>query len=1174
MREKLKVMSLNANGLRDNSKRINLFSWLKLFSFDIIFLQDVHYLETDKQLWSQQWGLPVVWSQYNAILTTNHSLTIAFHSIINHRLLLATITFNNIMDPWIVGSIYIPAKWDERQKFIFELPSNIDFDIVTLAGDCNLVANPFKDHSPPLNILPSQQWINFSTILQAWNLTDLHQSQSPSTESMTHWQNTRAGRVGTRIDYIFTNPPFLSTFSKIESIYCPYSDHNYISTIFTLPSTQPRGPGNWKMNISALSNEHFCNEVTSVWERYSSNNMNSRETIWSEAKGVFKNIAQRYCKNTNLKALKEVENLQKSITMLSRNVANSPCLSSLHQDLKGKLATQLQKKFDGERIRSRAKWVEGGEKSSKYFHKLIAAKRISSSITRIKKCDGSIVSSTADLCSEVHNFYKDLYSQGLVNENAQSKLVSYIHTKLSTLQIEKLEDPISLFEVKNAISFAPLNKTPGADGLPFEFYKAFAELLAPFLQNLFNQWFQEGNVSSSFKLVLISLIYKQKGDKELLKNWRPISLINCDIKLLTRILAFRLQNCISSIIHPSQTGFIRGRHIQDNCMMLYQILDHYREASDTGALIFLDQEKAYDRVDWCYLEKCLLAFGFGKNWITVIKGLYHCSFASVIVNNFECTRFPIMQGLRQGDPLSPLLYNIILEPFLSLLQKELIGVKLPGQYFKSSAFADDILVGMSTIDDQQMLFNAIKLHEDACNAKLNIEKCETLHLSGNLDSIGKLLTSNETFNYLGVPFHPKCHPFPTSYYNQLIETLTKTVSLWQKRKISLIGKVLVVNSRLLSKMWYLSYFVSFPTFFFKRLEQLISCFLWDGKRTQIALSTFYTSKIQGGMGLINAKLQVVAIKGWWVKAMQTRHNIDWLQLAFYNFINLYSPDNWSLDIIMTKTNALMLRRNGLWKDIYEAFLLLNGTSNQDIITFDEEHPFSQVHLLENLKLAEYSISKGRKYLSKKKYLSIQPKHWDSMDPPLNLQWDIIWRTWPTILKTLPPTQACLYWRVLLGNLMTGHRLKYIHPSANPYCCHCNLALETPSHLFWFCNSSSDFWKYIHSLISHFFPLLPSFQITLQSILSPSQIMSSSSLKIVITFIGFGLWTIWSLHWGFIFSNTPYNIQQLKSQFQLLFRKHLTSLYCTSSIKKLKFNTIWCSSPNISISPLGTLLINF
>ena len=439
---------------------------------------------------------------------------------------------------------------------------------------------------------------------------------------------------------------------------------------------------------------------------------------------------------------------------------------------------------------------------------------------------------------------------------SQDILLGYLDSTLSPEQVQALEAPFTIEEVMRAIKHSSSSSSPGRDGLPFSFYKVFGECLAETLTELCNQVWTVGKIQASALSCVISLIFKQKGDEADLKNWRPIALLNCDLKILTKLLAYCLQASVSSLIHPSQTGFIQGQLIQDNCMTISQVLEYYRQtpAAGPGSLLFLDQEKAYDRVDWSYLKRCLQRFGFSPKWLHAISTIYSNLSGSVLVNHFLSCPFQISQGLRQGDPLSPLLYNLVLEPLLCFLQRQVSGLHLPGLHFQASAFCDDIVVAVSQVEDFRQVEQGIHLHESASNAKLNTGKCETLPLTSTsrdlLPGLGQWLPRDQVFQHLGIPFHPQCFPLPQGWFNSLLDKLRRTITSWQKCKISMAGRVLIINSQLLSKLWYLAYFVSFPPWFFKALSRIVSAFLWDSKHSQISLSSIQVPSKARGLGLI------------------------------------------------------------------------------------------------------------------------------------------------------------------------------------------------------------------------------------------------------------------------------------------------------------------------------------
>ena len=189
---------------------------------------------------------------------------------------------------------------------------------------------------------------------------------------------------------------------------------------------------------------------------------------------------------------------------------------------------------------------------------------------------------------------------------------------------------------------------------PIEFYKTFWPLLGKVMVDSFNEAFDKYEMSPSQKQAIITLIEKKGKERSYLENWRPISLINVDAKIASKVIAARVIKVIPEIIHSNQTGYVKGRFIGEAARSIIDILDYTKSQSILGFLLFIDfEKKAFDSLDWDFKLKCLDAFGFGpslKRWIET----FYKNISSCVINNRICTSyFEVQRLVRQGDPLSP-----------------------------------------------------------------------------------------------------------------------------------------------------------------------------------------------------------------------------------------------------------------------------------------------------------------------------------------------------------------------------------------------------------------------------------------------------------------------------------------------------------------------------------------
>ena len=272
--------------------------------------------------------------------------------------------------------------------------------------------------------------------------------------------------------------------------------------------------------------------------------------------------------------------------------------------------------------RSKAQWYEFGEKNNKYFYNLEKINHKKKHITSLTKEDGNIAHDPKQILEEEERFFKEIYQSK--NVSPESANLEHFFDGLNTLKQEEAdtcEGLLTLAESTNSLQQFKINKAPGSDGFTIEFYRFFWNAIGQIMVDSFNYAFQNGDMSISQKRGIISLIPKKDKDKKYLKNWRPISLLNNDYKIVTKALALRLEKVLPTIISPNQTGYVKGRYIGESIRIITDMMSFTKKKNIPGLAVFLDFEKVFDSIEWCYLQKCLEAFNFGpqlRQWITVL----------------------------------------------------------------------------------------------------------------------------------------------------------------------------------------------------------------------------------------------------------------------------------------------------------------------------------------------------------------------------------------------------------------------------------------------------------------------------------------------------------------------------------------------------------------------------
>ena len=168
---------------------------------------------------------------------------------------------------------------------------------------------------------------------------------------------------------------------------------------------------------------------------------------------------------------------------------------------------------------------------------------------------------------------------------------------------------------------------------------------------------------------MLSLIFK-KGDRDLLKNWRPISLLNIDYKIAAFALAQRLHHVLPKIINSDQNGYVKNRHIGNNLRLIEDVIEYVDKTNSRGAAIFCDYEKAFDSLEINFLLNSLEHFGFGEGFKSWISTIYNGICACIKNNNWVSEKFPVTRGIHQGCPISALLFIIAAEIMADKIRKK------------------------------------------------------------------------------------------------------------------------------------------------------------------------------------------------------------------------------------------------------------------------------------------------------------------------------------------------------------------------------------------------------------------------------------------------------------------------------------------------------------------------
>eukprot|EP00798_Chlamydomonas_sp_ICE-L_P025768 gene25768-biopygen20253 len=373
-------------------------------------------------------------------------------------------------------------------------------------------------------------------------------------------------------------------------------------------------------------------------------------------------------------------------------------------------------------------------------------------------------------------------------------------------------------ECRIAIRRSPPGKSPGPDGIPIELYRTFADCFTPLLCRLYSAMGTKELLPPEF-LEGSLIILGKGGDKLDAGNYRPITLVNTDYRILAKVLANRLGPVMNRIISPEQSAFLPCRQIGDAILLLQLLPELLKAQNKSGVLAFLDFRKAYNTLDRAFLFQCLDVAGLGGGFLTWVRLLLSSIATRAMVNGFRSRAFEFLAGVRQGDPLSPLLFLFAMQALQHWLLHKNIGMDIkPGSPCTGCKYADDTIVLLRSLDPAQLqaFLTCLTFFGQASGLYLNHLKSKLLPIGVPhplplpVQILGFPVVAEATT--LGVSFtngSPTCPPM-TPQWSERLAHVERCFSRLAKLPLSSFGRGFSSSSYGLSTLLYHAEFGGIP----------------------------------------------------------------------------------------------------------------------------------------------------------------------------------------------------------------------------------------------------------------------------------------------------------------------------------------------------------------------------
>ena len=557
-------------GLRDPGKCTRLLGELKTLGVDVAAVQETHFtcgadcrvLESDFNVFSAYGSRTSVGVSLLVGRSLDADVDIVFAGD-GGRLVVADVAVKSFK--FRLVAVYAPNIVVERVSFFRRLaPFLDDTKRLVLMGDWNAILNPKIDKVGRGASRAGRCESSLVGFVTRHGLVDRFRLDHPGREMWTWLDSSPSAKVGSYLDRVLVRR------ADIDFVSCPtfhliaWTDHKLVRVSLRL-ANRPSLAGYWKFNTSLLEIRDFRDQLESLIQRALVGVVTGNRW-WGSLKHRIRDFATKYGRQLNLDRTKEAKSID---DRLSQAVAGG---DSLNVELaRGDLERESSERYKGYVVRSRLKRVLNEAVKTNATAREEEVRRFPDRyIVSVKAPDGRLLRSGR----EIRDAFRDRFVRctDLPLREFRSYLADF--PRLGVAEAASCEGVVTECEVHDALKQVGLNKSPGFDGLPYEVYLRMSHMFVPILTDMFNHWFAQGAIPGSVTKGVITLL--KKGGRHVwegLDDYRPITLLNTELKILARVLANRLQLVISNLIGSEQTFAVKGRSIQDNLHLIREVLE-------------------------------------------------------------------------------------------------------------------------------------------------------------------------------------------------------------------------------------------------------------------------------------------------------------------------------------------------------------------------------------------------------------------------------------------------------------------------------------------------------------------------------------------------------------------------------------------------------------------------
>jgi hypothetical protein len=687
--------------------------------------------------------------------------------------------------------------------------------------------------------------------------------------------------------------------------------------------------------------------------------------VWTTLKHRIKALLQDHEESMNRKRDHIVKRLQRSLDYQRQLHVQFPDVPDVHTitdritTLHNAIRDHVEKRTETALQRSQEKWASEGERHTKYFFNMLRSS--SSTLIPGLRTDqdpdlaaNNITYDKDEMCAITDAHFQALFSPEPADEHEQETFLDSVSERLSIEEAAATSANYSLDEVLDAITETEGGSVPGHDGLTIELYKAFKDKIAPLMTKVYNDLLNMPKMPASFLIGMVVLFYKN-GDASNIANYRPITLLNADYKVLTSILSTRVKDLCLRLVGPTQFAFLRGRQCADNLMATQLAIEHQLRSKAYGAVVLLDWAKAYDRVLHSWMYKVLARLGFAPRFGAWIRSLYAEAQSCFLVNGHISSGVQLKRGVRQGDSLSCYLYLLVMVPLVNHIERttpfqgfpclmpapETPGVDGAGRWqginggnadwhpvgtLFLTQYADDTTLYLANPEtDLPNVRTLLTRWGSATNARVNFGKSTVIPLGKHNNLLAEGFTTlprDKNIRLLGLFFDREGLVPAREIWPKILTRMEGITGGFAGKRLTIQGRTLLYKSLALPIAIFTAKLIMPRAKDCEKMDRIERKVAFNWKQATIKYATLQQTKEKGGMRLLNHRLYFQTHAVQWVKRRITRPDLIWTrQMDLLEAT--YNKGRWGDPLI--QKHLPIDNSTQLWKQIWSIFRMFNGS---------------------------------------------------------------------------------------------------------------------------------------------------------------------------------------------------------------------------------------------------------